>query len=103
MSELKQQIADVRRWLDAIESKADRGALPEMCDARLLAKYAAHLESMIWAEHLAALRKCPERTQAEDRAAQRYVTDPENERDARHEQTPDERSNEPYDPQNHRE
>lgn len=103
MSELKLQIADTRRWLDAIDSAADRGILPELADARLLAKYAAHLESMVWAAHLDALRKRPERSPAEDKASQRYIAPFEDDRPHSREETPDERANGPYNPKDYSE
>jgi hypothetical protein len=73
MTDLQQRIAETRRWLDAIDAAADRGELPAMADAKLLANYAASLEQMVWHAHIDSLRATPERTAAEDKQAQRYV------------------------------
>lgn len=73
MTDLQQQIADTRRHLDAIDAAADRGEVPMLADARLLASYAQHVLFMVAAANVDKLRATPERTAAEDRAAQVFL------------------------------
>jgi hypothetical protein len=70
VTELQKQIADTRRWLDAIDAKADRGEAPEVSDARLLKSNAEWLEKLVIRANIDAIGAVRERTPEEDRAAQ---------------------------------
>jgi len=73
MTELQKQIADTRRWLDALDAKANRGEVPEVSDARVLRSNAEWLEKMVVRANIDAISARGERTPAEDKAAQCVV------------------------------
>ena len=76
-TELQLQLADVRRWLDSLTAAADKGALPDVADARLLREYAEHAEQMVVYAHIKALRS---NTPEQDKDAQRVMARQHNQR-----------------------
>lgn len=72
-SELLLQLDDVIRQATALRVTVASGELPMLADARILHRQAECAEYLIELALVDQLRSTPERTPAEDKAAQRYA------------------------------
>jgi len=73
MTELQLQLADTARHLDTLRKAAASGNGLDLADIVLFQRNAEWLACMLKREFVARLAAVPERTAAEDKAAQRVV------------------------------